>query len=363
MANSVDDKKQGVFMAVKLGKPSYGGGNTQKKNYFKIQDGDNVFRILPPMHSLADQGVWSKYYSVEYGYKGTDGKMKPFLCCRVKNYKTKMIDVECPACLNRAKKEDRLKGEVEALKAGMGSADTVKELKAEVDAFNCDSKHYVNAMDLSGNIGLLKIGYKCMQSLRELIKRMEAEGIDPIGVENGRFFTFSRSGKGRDTVYTVAEYKQKKRVSVEGVETMVDVPMPHSLTEAIIVRLEHEAFDLSTLFKSISVDECQDIVARGAVAIDKIFSKQEVQPEEEEQDSVAQTKGISFKQPPAQDIGFIKPEAQPIKEVIQPPKEVIAERQITQPPKAATKIEPKKAPATLPPAGDDVDALLKDLGL
>ena len=86
-------------MAVALGKSNYGGGG--KKTYFKLKDGDNVYRILPPMFDLAEKGVWTKYYAVEYGYYNTQGKMRPFLACRVVNKKTKMVEVESPSYLYR----------------------------------------------------------------------------------------------------------------------------------------------------------------------------------------------------------------------------------------------------------------------
>ena len=50
---------------MKIGKPKYGNG----KKIFKIKDGDNVYRILPPLGKLADAGKWSVYQKVEWGYK------------------------------------------------------------------------------------------------------------------------------------------------------------------------------------------------------------------------------------------------------------------------------------------------------
>src|ERR1700677_1411907 len=76
---------------MKIGKAKFGGQTSRK--YFKLADGEQAYRILPPLGELADQGRWSVFHSVHYGYKSTDGKQKPFLSCEVKNRKNGMIEV------------------------------------------------------------------------------------------------------------------------------------------------------------------------------------------------------------------------------------------------------------------------------
>ena len=49
---------------MKIGTVNYG---TQKKR-LKIVDGNNIFRILPPLGEMAEIGKWHKYYRVEWGY-------------------------------------------------------------------------------------------------------------------------------------------------------------------------------------------------------------------------------------------------------------------------------------------------------
>ena len=297
-------------MAFVLGKASY--GQRAQKNYFKIKDGDNAFRILPPMFGYASEGIWSKYWAVEYGYKNSLGKMTPFADVRVVNRKTKMVEVESPAYLLRQELRADLDKAVEDLKAGKGSKEAVQEAKDMTERFNMDAKYYVNAIDLQGNIGLLKMGKNCMDFLKGELKRLEGLGIDPLSVENGRFFNFKRSGLGRDTKYQVVEYKQKKVVMVEGQQMEVDVPFQHVLTEDIINRLEKEAFDLSKLFKIITVEQCQDLVDNGPIAADRVFPATtapvaaQAAPVEPEEEEIEEEVRVTVK--PAQDLGFAKPE-------------------------------------------------------
>jgi hypothetical protein len=251
----------------KIGKASYNKGFT-KKNWFKMEDGDNVYRILPPLFEFADRGKWSEFYKVEYGYTNSQDQFKPFLCNRVVNKKTKMVEVECPACLYR----EKMQAEIGQLKDAVAQKKiTEAKFKAEVAkrrAFNLDSKHYVNAIDLEGKIGLLKIPYKAKQQLDVLIDKLRDEGVDPLSVETGRFFVFTRSGFALDTQYQVSVYTEKVKTDEYGI---VNKEVNHELTEAIINRLEHEAFDLSLIFKSISNEDMQDIVDNGSEAVDRVF--------------------------------------------------------------------------------------------
>jgi len=50
-------------MSIKIGKAKFGAQNQQRK-YFKLKDGEQAYRILPPLGELADQGRWSIFHSV-----------------------------------------------------------------------------------------------------------------------------------------------------------------------------------------------------------------------------------------------------------------------------------------------------------
>lgn len=252
---------------MKIGKAKYDKGN---RNYFSFKKDQNVFtlRILPPMGELADAGKWFVYYKVEYGHKGSDGKMKPFLCTRKVN-KDKMVEQESECHLKRVAIEEQLK-----LAESNGDSATVERCKKLLGTFNLDKKYYVNAIDLQGNIGLFKIGYRGFKALEDKIEKLRNAGIDPLSVNDGRFFTFSRSGRGMDTIYTVEEYKQKKTIKSEsGEEIVVDAPFKHVLTDSIIAKLENDAFELNKIYPEVTPQEEYRIVHEGPVAVDQILGK------------------------------------------------------------------------------------------
>lgn len=250
---------------MKLGTPKH---EKATKNYFSFKKDQNTFilRVLPPMGRLADLGKWSMFHRVEFGYTGTDGKMRPFLSPRVVNYQG-MVEVESETHKRRQLLEAQQKQAKDA-----GNKAMEEQIGILLEKYNQDAKHYMNVIDLQGNIGLFKIGHRGFEALKAEVKRLQSEGVEPMGIENGRFFIFSRSGRGRDTVYTVQEYKQKTEVvGPNGQKIIADLPYPHSLNETIIAKLATDAFELDSVYPSVTPEEEYRIVHEGAKAIDDIL--------------------------------------------------------------------------------------------
>jgi hypothetical protein len=258
---------------MKIGKARYGAQNQQRK-YFKLKDGEQAYRILPPLGELADQGRWSVFHSVHYGYKSTDGKQKPFLTSEVKNRKTGMVEVADAA-------KDRitsLKAKLEeAKKAGNKAVvDKLDPLVGATGMYNLDNNHYMNVIDAQGNIGILKIRHKAKLALEAEIKKLNSESVDPLSVDNGRFFVFTRTGMGRDTTFGVKVLKEKLTVQGVGV---VERDVVHALDDETVNRLGTEAGELGKIFKSLTSEEVKqvvdgsDLMTGVSPVLDKIFGK------------------------------------------------------------------------------------------
>jgi hypothetical protein len=238
-------------MSTKIGKAKYGGEFVQRK-YFKLKDGESTFRILPPLGDLAESGKWSMFYRVHYGYRSTDNKLKPFVSPEVKNRKTGMVEVP-DAAIER----------IENLKAAYAAAreanDTkrMESLKELLENYNLDKNHYMNVIDEQGNIGVLKIRHRAKLALDAAIKRLRDQDIDPLSVDNGRYFIFRRSGTGPETIFQVDVKSERKKVEGLG---MVNVEIVHTLTDDLIERLGKEAAELDKLFKHLSSEEVAAIV-------------------------------------------------------------------------------------------------------
>jgi len=238
-------------MNTKIGKAKYNDEFVRRK-YFRLKDGESVFRILPPLGDLAESGRWSVFYRVHYGYRSTDNKLRPFVSPEVKNRKNGMVEVPDAAL-------ERIENLKTAYAAAKEANDTkrMESLKKLLENYNLDKNHYMNVIDEQGNIGVLKIRHRCKLTLDATIKRLREQGVDPLSVDNGRFFVFRRSGTGPETTFQVDVKSERKRVEGLG---MVNVEVVHSLTDDLIERLGREAVELDKLFRRPSAEEVAAIV-------------------------------------------------------------------------------------------------------
>lgn len=242
------------------------GGEYKKRQYRKLKDGDSVFRILPPVGDLAAKGIWSVFYNVHYGYKNSKGQMRCFQSPQVKNRTNNMIEV-ADSALDRIK---ALKSQMEAAKAS-GNKDLFKKLDELVGIkgqFNMDNNHHLNAIDDQGNVVILKLRHRAKLALDATIKRLREGGVDPLSLENGRFFIFRRTGSGLDTSFQV-EVK-KRKILVDGIGE-VEQDEVHKIDPATAETLAKEVASLDSLYKRPTADEVTRIVKEGVSAVDEIF--------------------------------------------------------------------------------------------
>jgi hypothetical protein len=250
---------------MQIGEPRY-ENERKSKTYFNLQKGDNVFRILPPLGNMAQTGHWTKYWSIHWGYKDTKGKNRPFQSPEIKNHNTKMIEVADPAKLKidlETARRDRL---AKDLKTAIDSrnvelakklTEELNEVKELLKQYRLEKRYFLNAMTLDGKIGLLKIPHKAKVALDEEIKKLRARGVNPLGVNDGRFFVFSNVGVGTDTTYSVRVYEET--IDVAGIG-QVKKEMSHSLSNDVLSRLQAEAFELDRLYIKPSAAQVQSMV-------------------------------------------------------------------------------------------------------
>lgn len=259
-------------MSIKTGTANYGGEFTKRK-YWKLKDGESTFRILPPLgfNGKDPTGRWSQFYNVHYGYKNSKGQMRAFQSPLVKNRKTRMVEAP-DAALERI---ETLRAKQTEAKA-KGDEASFKKLGDLLQKYNLDNNHYVNAIDEQGNIGILKLRHRAKLALEATIKSLRDQGIDPLGVETGRFFTFRRSGMGLDTTFQVTI--KKRKLKVDGIGE-VEQDIVHALAPDILTRLEKEAVELDSIFKRPTSEEVarivkdSDLMSGMSKSVDEILDK------------------------------------------------------------------------------------------
>ena len=258
---------------MEIGNANYEKGGFKRREFFKIKDGEQVYRILPPLGSQAKSGRWSRYMRVEWGYADLTGKKKPFQDVREVNRKTGMVEIESEAHLKREALKKQQEAGKAAFKAGKITKDQLDQLNKIVMNFSLENKHYLNVVDKSGKIGILKIGHKLKLALDSEIAALRTKGVDPLSVDNGRFFVITRSGYGLDTTFGVKVYSELITHAELG---EVEKPVIHKLDAALIGRLATEAMDLddlSKLYPFITAEEVKRVVLGTPADVSEVFAQ------------------------------------------------------------------------------------------
>lgn len=261
-----------------IGKSSYGkqsrgfGGGT---NWFYIEDNkDNIFRVLPAMKSLAASGRYAKFYRTHRGFRGTDGKQKPFICVEESDFKTKRIKVHCPICDRVAELEGMIQ---DYIQRGATKEQISEFRNKNIFPIQNEGKYYLNVINQEGKIGVLNIGAKMFNALDALGKQYDAKGSDITGME-GIFLNFKKSTKfkgDRDAVFQVEPFLNPQP---DGSFRFVS----HSITVEISNRLGPEAADLGVMFKVLSSEQMATIISLEGESRSEYMDTLFVAPEQSE---------------------------------------------------------------------------------
>lgn len=242
-----------------IGEASFGNDrpkrNWENANWKVTEAGPNIYRVLPPFGSLAATGKWAYYESIIWGFKGTNGKQKPFRSILKKNRKG-MIEQDDPAITWIMKVAKKKADRLEELKADVDSGKITKEEAAAkvqpltdfLDQYRNEKFFTLNVMRPDGAIGKLKIKIRLKQALDALFQELiENEGVNPIKPDEGVWVNFKRTGQMRDTQYSCEAVYD---VITEGKKRMKTL-RPAPLTEEHLERMKTESFDLAVSFRSV----------------------------------------------------------------------------------------------------------------
>lgn len=248
-----------------------------KTDTLSLKPGDNVYRVLPPMFSLAKANQYYGYWRIHWGFKMPDGKNRPLVCVERRNFRSKIIESHCPICdmvEERKREHTYLK---ESLDKGNGNV-TKEQVKAFYDKnvrpFMADGKYYVNAVSQEGKIVVLKLPKTAKDAFEARSEKLtKEEAIDPSGV-NGIYLNFIRTGEGKETKYSVEPY-----LMTDPNNPRAKVYKDHTLSPEFVSRLKTEARDLSKLYTPISLEDMSTLVSASEeerpVIMGRIFARPE----------------------------------------------------------------------------------------
>jgi hypothetical protein len=261
-------------------KPNYSGSKKFKTTRSLKEDEKLVVRILPPMGSLGEKGVWSVFHKQHFGYgipSFTDPTKiipQPFYCPERMDYRTKTVTQACPECDEIRLQKEKLEVEkAEGTKKGL-SPEAIKlgtsALANWTRKHNLDAKHYINVKLQDGTFTTLKIPFKAKKALDSLVNDLlnptqkGKKPVDPIDADQGVWFEISRTGKALQTEYRVAVVNDVVEVEIEGEVMTVEKVKLAPLTEADARQAEESCFDLSDVgIRRLDVDRIQRLVKSG----------------------------------------------------------------------------------------------------
>lgn len=227
---------------------------------FKVKDGNNVFRILPPFGDSSNGYVFKKW-QVIWGLKDPDSnRMRPFASsmtsekrCPVTEYVSQL-----------KKKAEQIKAQ---LQASGESDDLIKERLKSLNQLISDlspkTVYIYNAVDKSGDVGLLELKSTAHKKMKDAMAQYISDyQQDPTSLnseddDSGVWFNVKRSGMGRDTEYDVEKCQHKTKKPTGGYSYDDDrSPLP----ETVVNNFENLAYDLSSVYQLKTYEDLERIL-------------------------------------------------------------------------------------------------------
>jgi len=238
-------------------------GTQEKKQLqkHKINNGDNIYRILPPIEGSNG----SPFKRWQICWLEIDGKPKPVPSPR------SFSEKECPVynfCDELDKKSK------EELKPLLYDKSIPEEEKARIDkvineiipaiSYNIKPKSsfYYNAINKSGVVGCLEVKKTANDQLiglmREYISNFNQDptSLDSTDDDCGVWFNFVREGVGRDTTYRVKKVETQIRTGKTITIEVDRTPLPSNVVD----NYESLAIDIFNLYKKLSNEEIKKLI-------------------------------------------------------------------------------------------------------
>jgi hypothetical protein len=241
-----------------FGKSKYGGELSWGRLKLKVPQGNEtthlVARLLPPYKNLADEGKWAVYCSVHFGFEGRDRvdptktSSRPFVCIEERDMRTKMTTRSCPQCEVIAVRKEALKQKEASLIAARNEDGTPKYTPSDIKAltkdlsdwlqsFNIDRKWYMAAMTEDGKFHILTISHTLKKKLETRIKEQRAMGVDPLDIDTGIWWDFSRQGQKLATEDDVSPVMETHKEGNKVFQSVKQAPMSQAMVDEALAIL------------------------------------------------------------------------------------------------------------------------------
>jgi hypothetical protein len=240
----------------------------------KINDGVNVFRILPPFGENAD-GYPYRRWSICWLADPTTGRNRPYASpwsfgekeCPVGEY-TKLIQDKKESLEKKLSSQDLSKEEMK---------EALKPLTEVLWKVKPKATFFFNAVNKSGEVGVLEIKKSAQDELKKVMKEYISDyNQDPTSLnsdqdDSGVWFKMTKTGQLMSTEYKV-EKNQIKAKNEAG--KLVFLDDQEALPGHVVANYESLATDLFTLYKQVSYEDLKDVLLHNLSVMHAGFVKE-----------------------------------------------------------------------------------------
>lgn len=227
----------------------------------KVNQGDNVYRILPPFGEQAD-GYPYKRWSLSWMLDPSSGNRRPYASlwsfgndsCPIGQYtkalQTKREELELKFAASGLDKEE-IKNRLKPI------TETLYEIKPK-------SSFFYNAVNKSGQVGVLELKKSAHDSLKKVMSQYVNDyGCDPTSLnsnqdDSGLWLKITRTGVKLDTEYSVE--KNQAKVKDPNTGRMMFEDDRSELPTNVVNNYEDLAIDLFKLYRELSYYELKDVL-------------------------------------------------------------------------------------------------------
>lgn len=244
----------------------------------KVNDGDNVFRILPPFGD-ASNGYPYHRWVLAWLNDPNSGRRRPYASPYSFGEKA------CPVsefCSLIEKKRDELEAQFTiSLKEKGLSDDQVKtKVQDKIKIFNevlfaikPKATFIYNACNKSGEVGLLELKKTAHDAMKkQMMQYVKDYNQDPTSLnadadDSGVWFNVKRTGRNKETEYSVEKRQVKTRDQQTGRTSWADDQ--EALPDNVVENFNELGYDLTTIYKRVSYDELKEVLLTNLVDLYK----------------------------------------------------------------------------------------------
>jgi len=227
----------------------------------KVKNGSNVFRILPPFGDNSNGYPYRKWQIIWGLTDPGSGRVRPFAGSLMNEKRDPVVEF-VDSLRTRL---DEMEGTLKA--RGLDDKAVQKHPKfARLAQFIRDLSpktiYLYNAVDKAGVVGLLELKATAHKDMKEKMnKYIRDYNQDPTSLnsaddDSGVWFDISRTGEKFNTTYTVNVVQTAVKVNGKIMKEDDRSPLP----EAVVQNFDNLAYDLSSVYKTNSYDELNEVL-------------------------------------------------------------------------------------------------------